>query len=36
MGGLVVDRAAALLSAKPQPIDAAIDTFHREWTGRAE
>jgi dTDP-4-dehydrorhamnose reductase len=36
MGGLVVERAAALLSARPQPIDAAIDTFHREWTGRAE
>jgi dTDP-4-dehydrorhamnose reductase len=34
-GGLVVDRAAALLRAKPLEIDAAIDAFCAEWKGRA-
>jgi dTDP-4-dehydrorhamnose reductase len=33
--GLVVERAAALLRAKPLEIDAAIDAFHREWQERA-
>jgi dTDP-4-dehydrorhamnose reductase len=34
-GGLVVDRAAALLRARPLDVDAAIDRFHAEWRGRA-
>jgi dTDP-4-dehydrorhamnose reductase len=34
-GGLVVDRAAALLRTKPLDIDAAIDAFCAEWAGRA-
>jgi dTDP-4-dehydrorhamnose reductase len=34
-GGLVVDRAAALLRAKPLPIDEAIERFWREWQGRS-
>ncbi|HET7755163.1 MAG TPA: SDR family oxidoreductase [Anaeromyxobacteraceae bacterium] len=34
-GGLRVDRAAALLRAKPWPIDDALEAFHAEWTRRA-
>jgi dTDP-4-dehydrorhamnose reductase len=33
--GLVVDRAAALLAAKPLDVDAAIEAFHAEWQARA-
>jgi dTDP-4-dehydrorhamnose reductase len=33
-GGLVVDRAAALLREKPLPVDEAIDRFHQEWSAR--
>jgi dTDP-4-dehydrorhamnose reductase len=33
--GLVVERAAALLRAKPLDADAAIDAFHAEWAERA-
>ncbi len=32
--GLDVSRAAALLSAKPLPVDEAIDRFHAEWSRR--
>jgi dTDP-4-dehydrorhamnose reductase len=32
--GLRVDRAAALLRAKPLSIDDAIDRFHGEWNER--
>ena len=32
--GLVTGRAAALLKAKPLPIDEAIDRFHRQWVER--
>jgi dTDP-4-dehydrorhamnose reductase len=34
-GGLVVDRAAALLREQPLDADAAIDRFHAEWQERA-
>jgi hypothetical protein len=34
-GGLVVERAAALLREKPLAADAAIDRFHAEWQERA-
>jgi dTDP-4-dehydrorhamnose reductase len=34
-GGLVVERAAALLAEKPLDVDAAIDRFHAEWARRA-
>jgi len=34
-GGLVVERAAALLREQPLPIDAALDRFHAEWSRRA-
>jgi dTDP-4-dehydrorhamnose reductase len=33
-GGLVVERATAMLRARPIPIDAAIEAFHREWIRR--
>jgi dTDP-4-dehydrorhamnose reductase len=33
-GGLVVDRAAALLKNKPLSIDEALDRFHAEWSQR--
>jgi dTDP-4-dehydrorhamnose reductase len=33
-GGLVVDRAAALLRAKPLAIDAQLERFHAEWQRR--
>jgi dTDP-4-dehydrorhamnose reductase len=33
-GGLKVDRAAALLRAKPLAVDEAIDRFWREWQAR--
>ncbi len=33
-GGLRVDRAAALLRAKPLALDAQLDGFHAEWTRR--
>ena len=33
-GGLVVERAARLLRAKPLDVDAAIDAFHAEWAAR--
>ncbi len=33
-GGLRVDRAAALLRAKPLPVDEAIERFHAEWALR--
>jgi dTDP-4-dehydrorhamnose reductase len=32
--GLRVDRAAALLRAKPLALDDALDRFHAEWQGR--
>jgi dTDP-4-dehydrorhamnose reductase len=32
--GLRVDRAAALLRARPLAIDAALDLFHAQWTSR--
>jgi dTDP-4-dehydrorhamnose reductase len=32
--GLIVDRAAALLRARPWAVDAAIDRLHAEWTAR--
>jgi dTDP-4-dehydrorhamnose reductase len=32
--GLRVDRAAALLRARPLDLDAALDRFHAQWTGR--
>jgi dTDP-4-dehydrorhamnose reductase len=35
-GGLVVDRAAALLRAKPLPLDAQLARFHREWQARVQ
>ncbi len=35
-GGLRVDRARALLRAKPLPIDQAIDRFHEEWSRRSQ
>ena len=34
-GGLVTDRAAALLRNAPLPIDEALDRFHAEWELRA-
>lgn len=34
-GGLRVDRAAALLRAKPLDVDAQIERFHREFTTRS-
>lgn len=34
-GGLRVDRAAALLRAKPLDLAAQLDAFHAEWMGRA-
>jgi dTDP-4-dehydrorhamnose reductase len=33
-GGLVVERAAALLRAKPLSLDEAIERFHAEWCAR--
>jgi hypothetical protein len=33
-GGLVVERAAALLRAKPLGVDEQIEAFHAEWQGR--
>ena len=33
-GGLVVERAARLLDAKPLDVDAAIERFHAEWGER--
>jgi dTDP-4-dehydrorhamnose reductase len=33
-GGLKVDRAAALLRARPLSLDEAIERFHREWALR--
>jgi dTDP-4-dehydrorhamnose reductase len=33
-GGLVVERAAALLRAKPLAIDAQLEAFHAEWQRR--
>ena len=33
-GGLQVDRAAALLAAKPLALDAALERFHGEWMRR--
>jgi dTDP-4-dehydrorhamnose reductase len=35
-GGLVVERAAALLREKPLDVDAAIDRFHEEWSRRSQ
>jgi len=32
--GLVVERAAALLRAKPMDLDAQLDAFHAEWMAR--
>jgi len=32
--GLKVERAAALLRAKPMDLDAQIEAFHKEWMGR--
>lgn len=32
--GLAVDRAAALLRARPLPLEAALDRFHEEWSAR--
>jgi dTDP-4-dehydrorhamnose reductase len=34
-GGLVVERAAALLREKPLGVDDAIDRFHAEWRARS-
>jgi len=34
-GGLVVERAQALLREQPLPVDAAIERFHEEWSRRA-
>jgi dTDP-4-dehydrorhamnose reductase len=34
-GGLRVDRAAALLRAKPLAVDAQLEGFHAEWSRRA-
>jgi dTDP-4-dehydrorhamnose reductase len=33
-GGLVVERAAALLRAKPLDLDAQLEAFHTEWAAR--
>jgi dTDP-4-dehydrorhamnose reductase len=33
-GGLVVDRARAVLNTKPLDIDGAMDAFHAEWSSR--
>ncbi|HUL58311.1 MAG TPA: SDR family oxidoreductase [Anaeromyxobacteraceae bacterium] len=33
-GGLVVERAAALLREKPLDVEAQLAAFHREWTSR--
>jgi dTDP-4-dehydrorhamnose reductase len=34
-GGLKVERAAALLRAKPLDLDAQLDAFHAEWMARS-
>jgi dTDP-4-dehydrorhamnose reductase len=34
-GGLLVERAATLLRARPLDVDAAIDAFHSEWQRRS-